>query len=94
MPKQTVSTPPEALLTILQAIESARLALATATPERQRLGMTAWIARARFCAVGKGRFTQVVACLLAAGVPRGSAGSARRADPRALPAFEPAQAVA
>lgn len=47
MPKQTVSTPPEALLTILRDIDAARPALAVATPERQRLGMTAWIARAR-----------------------------------------------
>lgn len=47
MPKQTVSTPPEALLTILRDIDTARPALAVATPERQRLGMTAWIARAR-----------------------------------------------
>lgn len=47
MPKQTVSTAPEALLTILRDIDAARPALAVATPERQRLGMTAWIARAR-----------------------------------------------
>lgn len=47
MPKQTVSRPPEALLTILRDIDAARPALAVATPERQRLGMTAWIARAR-----------------------------------------------
>lgn len=53
MPKQTVSTPPEALLTILQEIEAARPALAMATPERQRLGMTAWIARARAARVNR-----------------------------------------
>jgi hypothetical protein len=33
-------------------------------------------ARILFCAVGKGRFTHVVSCLLAAGLPRGSAANA------------------
>ncbi len=47
MAKQTLSTPPEVLLDLLREIDAARPALAEATPERQRLTMTAWIARAR-----------------------------------------------
>lgn len=47
MQKQTVSPPPDVLLTILREIDAARPRLAVATPERQRLTMTAWIARAR-----------------------------------------------
>lgn len=47
MQKQTVSAPPDAVCTILREIDAARLELAVATPERQRLTMTAWIAQAR-----------------------------------------------
>lgn len=47
MQKQTDSTLASAPNTILREVDAARPALATATPERQRLAMTAWIARAR-----------------------------------------------
>lgn len=46
MPKQTPFIPP-ALATILGEIDAAKAQLAADTPERQRLAMTAWIARAR-----------------------------------------------
>lgn len=46
MPKQTPRIPP-ALATILGELDATKAQLAADTPERQRLAMTAWIARAR-----------------------------------------------
>jgi len=47
-----------------------------------------------FCAVGKGRFTRVVSCLIAAGFPRGSATNGPRPSDLALQPSELHQAVA
>ncbi|MBL9100174.1 MAG: hypothetical protein JNL82_04395 [Myxococcales bacterium] len=55
MPKQTLSVPPADLTALLAEIDAARPDLAVTTPERQRLAMTAWIARAR-AAEARGRF--------------------------------------
>ena len=47
-----------------------------------------------YCAVGKGRFTQVVSCLITARLPRGFVASAARPPMRAYRACELHQAVA